>query len=101
MIWPRKEFRKGYKIEMMWMFWEDKEDVPVWCLSIVLKVECKNDKEIKVDVRWEDWRVSKGGLKESKVKLEKNKRNPDKPKSGTWREYLRSKLLDITKFTID
>ena len=56
---------------MLWIFWEDKEGVPIWCLYGVVKIDYKNNKQTKANVKLEDWCVPESGQKGSKVKLEK------------------------------
>ena len=53
--WPEKKLKQGYHIEMCFSYPdEDEENRYMWCCGIVTRVNRREDKMIKVDIKWEE-----------------------------------------------
>ena len=51
--WPEKKLKQGYHIEMCFSYTdEDEENRYMWCCGIFAIVKIRDDKMIKVDIKW-------------------------------------------------
>ena len=59
--WPEKKLKQGYHIEMCFLYPdEDEENRYMWCCGIVTRSKRRDDKMIKVDIKWEESFISCG-----------------------------------------
>ena len=59
--WPEKKLKQGYHIEMCFSYPdEDEENRYMWCCGIVTIVKRRDDKMIKVDIKWEEYFIACG-----------------------------------------
>ena len=59
--WPEKKLKQGYHIEMCFSYsHEDEENRYMWCCGIVTRVKRRDDKMIKVDIKWEESLIACG-----------------------------------------
>ena len=53
--WTEKKLKQGYHIEMCLLYPdEDQENRYTWCCGIFTRVKRRDDKMIKVDIKWEE-----------------------------------------------
>ena len=53
--WPEKKLKKGYKIEMCFSYpYEVEENRFMWCFGVVDRVNTRDDKVIKVYIKWDE-----------------------------------------------
>ena len=92
MMWQKTSAQKvddsliGFKIEMLFNYSTDEEEVLVWCNGVVKAVAARSR---NVEIEWDDEFVSVGEPKTSKHKLVEGKWNPrGEQRVGSWRQYL-------------
>jgi hypothetical protein len=93
--WPGTKLKKGYKIEKLFVYQEEGEEKLIWCPGIVLKVNKKDEVQIKADIKWDTAFIGQGEADESEEILKKNAWNPEKPKKGSWRQDVRDRMRKI------
>ena len=49
---PETKLKKGYKIEKLFVYQEEGEDKLIWCPGIILKVNNRDEGQIKADIKW-------------------------------------------------
>ena len=71
--WPEKKLKQGYHIEMCFSYLdEDEENRYMWCYVIVTRVKRRDDKTIKVDIKWEESFIACGESDLTEERLEKH-----------------------------
>ena len=83
---PETKLKKGYKIEKLFVYQEERQGKLIWCPGIVLKVNNRDENQINEDIKWDASFIGQGEADESEEKLKKNAWNPEKPKKGSWRQ---------------
>ena len=59
--WPEKKLKQGYHIEMCFSYPDqDEENRYMWCCGIFTRVKRRDDKMIKVDIKWEESFIALG-----------------------------------------
>ena len=59
--WPENKFKQGYHIEICFSYPdEDEENSYMWCCGIVTRFKKRDNKMIKVDIKWEESFISCG-----------------------------------------
>ena len=59
--WPEKKLKQGYHIEMCFSYPDkDEENRYMWRCGVVTRVERRDDKMIKVDIKWEEYFIACG-----------------------------------------
>ena len=52
---PEKKLKKGYKIEMCFLYPDEVEENRfMWCCGVIDIVNTKDDKVIKVEIKWDE-----------------------------------------------
>ena len=74
---------------MLFVYPKEGEDKLIWCPGIVLKVNKRDEVQIKADIKWGTAFIGQGEADESEEILKKNAWNPEKPKKGLWRQDVR------------
>ena len=92
---PETKLKKGYKIEKLFVYQEEGEEKLIWCPGIVLKVNKKDEVQIKADIKWDTAFIGQGEADESEEKLKKNAWNPEKLKKGSCCQEVRDRLRKI------
>ena len=76
-----KKLKQGYHIEMCFSYPdEDEENRYMRCCGIVMTVKRRDDKMIKVDIKWEESLISCGENDLTEEILKKNLWNPEAQK---------------------
>ena len=53
--WTEKKLKKGYKIEICFLYPEEVEENRfMWCCRVAERVNTRDDKVIKVDIKWDE-----------------------------------------------
>ena len=80
--WPENKLKQGYHIEMCFSYPdEDEENRYMWCCGIFTRVKRRDDKMIKVDIKWEESSIAYGEIDLTEEILKKNLWNPETPKN--------------------
>ena len=59
--WPETKLKKGYKIEMCFSYPDEVEENRfMWCCRVVQRVNTRDEKVIKVDIKWDEQFVACG-----------------------------------------
>ena len=88
--WTEKKLKQGYHIEMCFSYPdEDEENRYMWCCGIVTRVKRRDDKMIKVDIKWEESFIACGESDLAEDILKKYLWNPETPKKYVWRQNVR------------
>ena len=93
--WPENKLTKGFKIEKLFEYPEESELKLIWCPGIVLKVNKKDEVQIKIDIKWDIAFIGQGEADESEEILKNNAWNPEKPKKGSRRQDVRDRMRKI------
>ena len=71
--WPEKSLKTGYKIEMCFSYPDAEEESRImWCCGDVTRVKKRDDKVIKVNIKWDKEFVAVGESEEDEQLLKKN-----------------------------
>ena len=74
---------------------EDKGNRYMWCYGIVTRVKRRDDKMIKVDIKWEESFINCGESDLTEDILKKHLWNTKTPKKYAWRKNVRRYLTTI------
>ena len=80
---------------MLFVYPKEGEDKLIWCPGIVLKVNKRDEVQIKADIKWDTAFIGQGEADESEEILKKNAWNPEKPKKGSWCQDVQDRLRKI------
>ena len=70
----------------------------MWCCGIVTRVKRRDDKMIKVDIRWEEYFIAFGESYLTEDILKKHLWNLEKRKKYTWMQNVQRYLTTIEKY---
>ena len=94
--WSEKKLKQGYHIEMCFSYPnEDEENRYMGCCGIVMTVKRRDDKMIKVDIKWEESFIAYGESDLTEERLKKHLWNPEIPKKYAWRHNVWRYLTTI------
>ena len=94
--WPQKKLKQGHHIEMCFSYPDEHEENRyMWCCEIVTRVKRRDDKMIKVDIKWEESFIACGESDIIEEVLKKHLWNPETPKKYAWRQNVRQYLTTI------
>ena len=69
-------------MKSFFVYQEEGEDKLIWCLVIVLKVNNRDEEQIKANIKWDTAFIGQEEADESEEKLKKNAWNPEKPRKS-------------------
>ena len=67
----------------------------MWCCRIVTRVKRRDNKMIKVDIKWEEFFIACGEIDITEEILKKHFWNQETPKKYVWRQNVRRYLATI------
>ena len=74
---------------------EDEENRYMWCCGIATRVKRRDDKIIKVYIKWEEYFITCGEIDLTEEILKKHLWNPETLKKYAWRQNVRRYLTTI------
>ena len=88
--------KKGYKIELCCLYPDEVEENKfMWSCRVVEELKTKDDKVIKVDIKWDEQFFACGESEKMEGMLNCFLWNTSTPRKGVWRQDVREYLRTI------